>query len=146
MIKRILVPVDGSANAGRAVDMAIALAQSCGASVQLLHVIRNLALPKEILAMIARGEVTESRIELLQDSAEIILDRAREKLQAAGVADVTAKYLIGDPADTIAAYAAEQGSDLIVIGAQGLESSGPMLGGVARKLANSATVSCLIVR
>jgi nucleotide-binding universal stress UspA family protein len=45
-----------------------------------------------------------------------------------------------------AAPAAEQGSDLILVGAQGLESSGPMLGGVARKLANSATVSCLIVR
>jgi nucleotide-binding universal stress UspA family protein len=146
MIKRILVPVDGSANATRAVEMASALARSCGAAVELLHVIRNLSLPKEILAMIARGEVTESRMELLQDSAEIILDRAREKLEAAGVAEVTAQYLIGDPADTIAAYAAAQGSDLIVIGAQGLESSGPMLGGVARKLANSATVSCLIVR
>jgi len=146
MIKRILVPVDGSANAGRAVDMAVALSQSCGAAVQLLHVIRNLSLPKEIMAMISRGEVTESRMELLQDSAEIILDRAREKLLEAGVTDVTAQYLIGDPAATIAAYAEKNGSNLIVLGAQGLETEGPMLGGVARKLANSATVSCLIVR
>ena len=81
MFKRLLVPVDGSKYSRRAVAMAIELATSCGGIVYLLHVIRNLSLPQEILDMIATGEVTESRMEILEDSAQIILSSAREQLE-----------------------------------------------------------------
>ena len=145
MFKKILVGVDGSAHANRAVDVAVDMARRYHASVLLLHVIRNLSLPREILEMIARGEVTESRMELLQDSAEIILENAREKFTQGGVTEVETEYRIGSPAKTIVEYAQEKGADLIIIGQRGVSSEVELLGGVARKLVNIAPLSCLIV-
>lgn len=144
MFERILVPVDGSKHAKRATDMAVELANCHGSSVFLLHAIPDLALPKEILEMIAAGEVTQSRTEILQDSAEIILDNAREKFTQAGVTDVRSEYIMGDPASKILEYAKEKSVDLIVIGHRGLGPHSGLLGGVARKLVNMTGVSILI--
>jgi len=144
MFERILVPVDGSQHARYAVEMAIDLAKCHGSSVYLLHVIRDLSLPKEILAMIKAGEVTQSRTEILQDSAEIILENATAKFIEAGVTDVESDYVLGDPASKILAHAGEKDVRLIVIGHRGLGPTEGLLGGVARKLVNRTTISVLI--
>lgn len=145
MFRKLLVPVDGSAHANRAVDMAIELAKCHGASALLLHVIRDLSLPKEILEMIAAGEVTAPRTQILQDSADIILDRAKERFEKAGLSEVKGEFLMGDPASTILAYAEQNGVDLIVVGQRGLGPYEGLLGGVARRLINMTRISCLIV-
>lgn len=145
MYKRILVPVDGSQYSKHAVVAAADLAKCYQASVFLLHAIRNMSLPKEILEMIAAGEVTQSRMEILQDSAEIILDNAKEQLNAAGITNVQSKYVIGNPTTTIVEYAAQNGIDLIVIGQRGLGPHGGLLGSVTRNLLNLTEISCLVV-
>ena len=145
MFERILVPVDGSPHAKRAVDAAVELAKRHGSSVFLLHVIRDLSLPKEILQMIAAGEVTASRVEILQDSAEIFLDNAREKFTEADLSDVEGDYIMGDPASKILEYAERNAIDLIVIGHRGLGPQGGLLGSVTRKLLNLTEISCLVV-
>jgi len=145
MFKKILVAVDGSSHSKRAIDAAIDLVKRYQASVLLLHVIRDFSLPKELLEMISAGEVTASRKEILEDSAEIILGDAREKFQEAGLSDITSDFLVGDPATTIADYADQNGANLIVIGHRGLGTRGTMLGSVARNLTNISTVSCLVV-
>jgi len=145
MFKRILVPVDGSRYASRAVDAAADLAKHQEASIFLLHVIRNMSLPGEILEMIRAGEVTASRMEILEDSAGIILDNAQEKLDQAGLVGAKRAYLVGDPASTIANYAEENGIDLIVLGHRGLNPGGDLLGSVARKLLNTTDLPCLVV-
>lgn len=144
MFERILVPVDGSQLAGRAVDVAAVLAECHGSSVHLLHVIRDLSLPKELLEMISAGEITASRMQILQDSADIILGDAREKFARAGVSDVHTEWRLGDPSSRILEYAAEKKIDLIVIGHRGLGPHDGLLGGVARKIVNRTTVNCLI--
>ena len=144
MFEKILVPLDGSKHARCAVETAIELARCHGSSILLLHVIRNMALPQEILSMIKAGEVTESRMEILEDSAEIILGNAREKFEEAGITDVTAEYVLGDPASKILEYAQQHEVDLLVIGHRGLGPSDGLLGGVARKIVNRTQVSCLI--
>jgi len=145
MFKKILVPVDGSRHARHAVEAAIDVVKRYESSVFLLHAIRNLSLPKEILEMIAAGEVNESRIEILQDSAEIILDSAKELLNNAGISDVQTEYVIGNPALKIAEYAEQNGIDLIVLGRRGLGPQGGLLGSVARKLLNLTETACLVV-
>jgi nucleotide-binding universal stress UspA family protein len=145
MFDKLLVPVDGSAHANRAVNAAVELATCHGSSVFLLHVIRDLSLPKEILQMMAAGEVTASRMQILQDSAEIILGNARAKFEQAGVTAVNTECLMGDPVSKILDYANDNGVDLIVLGHHGLGPYEGMLGGVARKLVNMTPVSCLIV-
>ena len=144
MFNQILVPVDGSKHARHAVKAAIELAKAHGSTVYLLHVIRDLALPKEILEMIQAGEVTESRLEILQDSAEIILDTAREQFAQAGLTDVQSEYVMGDPATRILEYGRQKGVDLIVIGHRGLGPGKGLLGSVARKLVNITDISVLI--
>jgi nucleotide-binding universal stress UspA family protein len=94
--------------------------------------------------MIQAGEVTASRMEILQDSAQIILDNARKKFGEAGLTDVQGEYVMGDPASKILEYGEAQGVDLIVIGHRGLGPGGGLLGGVARKLVNITSISCLI--
>jgi nucleotide-binding universal stress UspA family protein len=144
MFERILVPVDGSEYATRAVGVAAELAKHHGSSVFLLHVIRDLALPKEIMAMIEAGEVTASRMQILQDSADIILTNAKEEFERAGISRITRECLLGDPPSKILEYAEENGIDLIVLGHRGLGPTRGFLGGVARKLVNVTTISVLI--
>ena len=144
MFEKILVPVDGSKHARRAVETAVELSKCHGSSVFLLHVIRDLSLPEELLAMVRTGEVNESRMEILQNSAEIILDNARRKFEEAGIAGVQSDYIMGDPASKILEYAGQNGVDLIVIGYRGLGPTPSLLGGVARKLVNMTDISVLV--
>lgn len=90
--------------------------------------------------MISSGEITASRMQILQDSANIILDQARREFEAAGVGEVRSECLVGDPASTILDYAEEHEIGLIVLGQRGLNPRGGMLGGVARKLVNMTTI------
>jgi len=145
MFKTILVPVDGSPSSKRAVDVAADLAACHQSSVILLHVIPDLPLPKEILEMIAAGEVTESRSEILKTSAEIILRDAQERFAKAGLSDVRGEFIMGDPARKILEYAVNNTVDLIVLGHRGLDTQSNMLGSVSRKLVNMTDKSCLVV-
>jgi nucleotide-binding universal stress UspA family protein len=108
-------------------------------------VILDEPLPKELLKMIVKGEITESRVEILRDSAEIILQDAQEKLHQAGVTEDKCEYIMGDPASKILEYAENIGADLIVIGHRGLGTQVNFLGSVTRKLVNITRVACLIV-
>jgi nucleotide-binding universal stress UspA family protein len=94
--------------------------------------------------MMAAGEITASRRQILEDSAEIILDNAREKFESAGVEDVRGEFVIGDPASKILEYAGQNGADLIVLGHRGLGPHEGLLGGVARKIVNMTRTSVLI--
>jgi nucleotide-binding universal stress UspA family protein len=145
MFTKILVPVDGSRYATHAVETAGDVVGRYHASVHLLHVIRDMSLPQEIMDMIAAGEVTASRREILEDSAEIILENARARLDSAGISDIQSEYVTGDPATEIAGYAARNGVDLIVIGHRGLGPEGGLLGSVTRKLLNESEVACLVI-
>jgi nucleotide-binding universal stress UspA family protein len=144
MFDKILVPVDGSKLGKCAVEMAVELARCHGSAVFLLHVIRDLSLPEELMSMIRTGEVNQSRMEIPADSAEIILENARQRFEEAGIAEIKAEYILGDPATKILEYAAENGVDLIVMGHRGLGPTAGLLGGVARKLVNMTPVSVLI--
>ncbi|HNS50533.1 MAG TPA: universal stress protein [Anaerolineae bacterium] len=145
MFERLLVPVDGSQHAKKALKVAADVAQCHSSSVCLVHVVRDLSLPKEILDMISSGEITASRMQILQDSATIILDQAQRELDAAGITEVRRECLLGDPATSIVEYAEEHEVDLIVLGRRGLDPRGAMLGSVARKLVNMTTLPCLVI-
>ena len=145
MFEKLLIPVDGSAHSKRAVEVAVELAQCHQSAVHLVHVIRDLPLPKEIMDMISSGEITASRMQILQDSADIILNRARSQFETGGITSVQTSCLLGDPASMILAYAEEREVNLIVLGHRGLEGREGLLGGVARKVVNMSRISCLIV-
>lgn len=101
-IKRILVPVDFSDGSARVLEFGRMLADACGASLHLLHVIGYPLMNTQPL-----GEAHHDALRRLDS----LLDRAdREARQA------TTSCEVGTPANAIVAYAGEHAIDLIVMG------------------------------
>lgn len=138
--------MDGSAPSKRAVELAGELAGRLGAALSILHVVRDVALPPELQEMVKIHQITESRLEILQDSGRIILEVAKQQDEMRGARHVRTKLREGDPAKTIIDYAVEQGVDLIVMGTRGLsQMKGVLMGSVSQKVSALGGISCLTV-
>ena len=147
MIQTILVATDASTASNKAIDMAAELASKYGASLHLLHVIRQMQLPAELRNMAEVEKLIGSRSEVMSFVAKKILIDADARAKSFGVTDVHTESVEGEPAMTIIDRAGAHGADLIVMGTRGLGTvKSMMLGSVSRKVSNLAGVSCLIVR
>ena len=140
---KILIPVDGSANADHAVDYVITHASELkeAPEIFLLNVQWKLALGN-VKLFIDQETVKDYYREQGLDA----LSQAREKLYSA---KITYSYHIsvGSPADTIVRYSEEQKIDQIVMSAPGQESiTSFLLGSVASKVVQLATIPVLIVK
>jgi nucleotide-binding universal stress UspA family protein len=142
-LKTVLCPVDFSPAALQAVGFAVDLARRAGASVTFLRVIEWLAEqePREL----AHFNVPEFRGHLMQDAQEqldaLIAQQAR--VEQGGEARVVA----GRAYREILRIAAEDGADLIVMGAQG--RGGPALtplGSTTQHVVRAASCPVLTVR
>lgn len=140
-MKRILVPVDGSGNALRALRHAIGRAKESQAEVHVLHVeppphyqeARVYAL-REDIARIHQ----EARQRLLQDAVD--------ELQQAGVAHA-AHLAEGEVASAIAQFAESQQVDEIVMGTRGMSAFGQMLlGSVASRVVHFVKMPVTLVK
>jgi len=141
MTKKILVPVDGSEQARKAIDFAANLARQDNAVMHLLHVYKLPIVPEGM------GEyVISDRIEL-QALGNQILAAAQDEARRKGVQDIEAALMEGDPAEGIIAYAKDHDVDMIVMGSRGLGSfKGLLLGSVSNKVSHRADRTCVIVR
>ena len=147
MIHTILVATDASPASNNAIDMAADLAARYGASLHLLHVMRQMQLPAELRNMAEVEKLIGSRSEVMGFVAKKILVDAEARAKAAGAGDVHVESVEGEPATTIIDRAAAHGADLIVMGTRGLGTvRSVMLGSVSRKVSNLSGVNCLIVR
>jgi universal stress protein A len=137
--KLMLVPVDFSANAERALDYACELAAKLGATVRLVHAFAS---PPSGL-----------RVALTEDTLENLVKEHREALgRLAEARRGTASFgepivEVGDPRDAIVATAEKLGADLIVMGTQGRRGlSRVMMGSVAEDVIRQAACPVLAVR
>ncbi len=140
---KILVPVDGSANALRALDHAIENATTLKVPPQLLLL--------NVQWSVAAGNVKlfinqETINDYYREQGMAALQAARAMLDAAGL-PYQYHISIGTPADAIAQYAQEQAVNLIVMGRQGqggLQSL--LLGSVVSKVLHLAECPVLLVK
>ncbi len=148
MIKKILVPVDGSEHANKAIEMAANLASQDDAVVHLLHVVTLTKIPDEINEFIKAEGIRESPYFVaLQAMGSQIVEAAYKEAKRKGAENVQTSVLEGDPAETIINYAKEGDFDMIVIGSRGLGNfKGLMLGSVSSKVCHSADQTCVTVR
>ena len=147
MIQAILVATDASPASNKAIDIAADLAAKYGASLHLLHVIRQMQLPVELRNMAEVEKLIGSRSEVMKFVAEKILIDAEARARSAGADSVHVESIEGEPATTIIDRANAHGADLIVMGTRGLGTvRSVMLGSVSRKVSNLSGISCLIVR
>lgn len=152
MIRRILVPIDGSECADKALDYALYLADKCDASVEIFTAVSIVHIPILKPAAVAVKAVTPSLFESLfkevRDHNEQMLSEAIEKARKAKPGlDITKNLAEGRPADRIVERAEEGGFDLIVMGSRGLGGVKEFfLGSVANRVASEAPCPVLLVR
>lgn len=150
MFKHILVPVDGSEHAKRAVEVASDLAKQTGAKLTLLHVLTHVGgynVPNELqsYAKIEHIRVTEK--ELIESVGQEVLATAMQLAHDNGASGCKTQLENGDPASQIATAARDGDADLIVMGRRGLgDLGGLLLGSVSHKVAQAVDCSCLTVK
>lgn len=145
MAKKILVPVDGSDHAFKALDLASDLAAKEGATVLLLYVIASRQLPASIRHF-AEVEHIEGPPEWIYEKlvAKNIVQTALERAQELGLTKIETLLREGDPAKVIADVANTQGIDMVVMGTRGLSDvRGVFLGSVAHKV--NHMVPCTVI-
>jgi nucleotide-binding universal stress UspA family protein/mono/diheme cytochrome c family protein len=141
-LKRILVPLDFSANSRRALDYAHAMARTFDASLHLVHVCEVPSLLTGTMDAYAIAYADWSQ--RFGEVAETQLIR-----ESAGITDVkvTTEVLFGTPAPAICEAAEINQSDLIVMGTHGHGAVMHMvMGNVAERVVRAAPCPVLTVR
>jgi nucleotide-binding universal stress UspA family protein len=142
-MRRILVAIDGSDTALRALDFAVAQASHVPAAE--LHVLTVQPTLSNYTA--AEIYVTAERIrQVAIERANSILQVAAARLKSAGCS-FDLEQLEGEPAEMIARRAAELGCESITMGTHGLSSFGILfMGSVAQRVVHHTTVPVTLVK
>lgn len=147
MSRKILVPVDGSEESYRAIEIAADLAQNDD-DILLFTVVGRGDLP-EAVKQYVRVEHIEGPPEWYYEQmvAAGVLDAARNHAREAGVKRMDAYVRSGDPARSIIEAAAENGASMIVMGNRGLGSvKGLAFGSVSQKVNHGAKCPVVTVK
>jgi nucleotide-binding universal stress UspA family protein len=145
VFRSIVVGIDGSETAGKAVDAAVELAKLSGATLELVSAYEPVSIqrprdegrhvPPDLQWMINR-----------RADVDATLHQAAERARAAGVAAQTYARE-GDPADAILDVAEELGAGLIVVGNKGRTGARRfLLGSVPNRVSHHAPCAVMIIR
>ena len=148
MTKKLLVPVDGSDHAFKALDFASELAAKDGSSLCLLYVVTKRELPESVRHF-AESEHIEGPPESIYEKvvAQNILQAALERVRDKRLTAVEAIERDGDPAKIIAEVANTQRFDVVVMGTRGLSDiRGLIMGSVAHKVNHLAKCTVITVK
>jgi nucleotide-binding universal stress UspA family protein len=140
----VLLATDGSAGAGKALGHLLELRSKLrdpdSMQLHLLNVQRPVS--GDVSSFVAARSLGDYH----RERSEKALQPARDVLKAAGLG-FSEHREVGDPGPTIAAVAATQGCDLIVVGANGGRShTAGLLGSVAASTLERASMPVLVVR
>lgn len=138
--KKILVPLDGSKNSIRGLDMAIHIARQSQGTISALTI-------KAVPGIYALHPLGFLGINA-GDEAKKIMESAKTRAAKKGI-QLTAKSLAGDPGYDIARFAnnAKNKIDLVVIGARGRSSAKEMfLGSTSNYVLHKSKKPVLIVK
>ncbi|MDT8878696.1 universal stress protein [Halomonas saccharevitans] len=146
MFHSILVPIDGSEHAKKALSVACQLALQKETALILLHIPEKLA--HETLLVWGIGAVDlKASEEELEAAGRKVMDRAEQAARDAGVSHVETMITQGDPTRTILDEARRRDVDAIVMGSRGLgDLKGLVIGSVSHKVGHAADCSVITVR
>ena len=147
MFKRILVPIDGSEQSGRAIDAAVELAEKFDGAILIVCVFRHHSPLEASLSMVRGPGKLDTPDEALKAYAKDLVKQAKDRAIAAGAAKVEAFAKRGHPARTIVAFADDHGADTIVMGTRGVgDVGGLLMGSVSHKVTSMAKVTVVLVK
>ncbi|MEW6697971.1 MAG: universal stress protein [Bacillota bacterium] len=140
MYKKILVPLDGSDRANKALSHAVELAGKLDAKITLMHVVPSL--PPTVLNQLGQGQQAIID-ELIKDGKNMLKQYA---LFIDAPIDVDTFTVMGQAADEILEKARAGKYELIVIGSRGLgEIKGYIMGSVSSRVSRYSSCPVLIV-
>jgi len=175
MFQKILCSIDGSDHAGKALDLAIDMANKYQAELHIMHVLHRTeniddlqhfaeveGLTKPVNTEIQRLKSMDYRVDmatgaafkdsgisprLLVELGQHILDGARGKAERSGVENVEIRIEDGDPAERILSCIDRENIDCVILGSRGLNDlKGMFLGSVSHKVTNRAPCTCIAVK
>lgn len=141
-MRHIMVAIDGSSGADRAIDTAIEIVKAVGGTLSIVTISGNLSADEiKRLVRVDRdiGDVLESLCVEILKSAE---DRARHN----GISDVKIRTGWGDPAEAIINLVKSEAVDMVVLGRRGRgQLMGLLLGSVSQKVVSLAPCIVAVV-
>lgn len=139
-VKNILVPLDGSANSFRGLDMAVSIAKPTGASITIVHAMYEPSRSEFRHA----GSISKAQ----KDDIEKIVQRAEKTLESNGIPFKT-KVVYGNTGYNILklAHSKAEKIDMIIIGSRGRGSIKEMFfGSTSNYVIHSSKIPVLIVK
>ncbi|MCA1769037.1 MAG: universal stress protein [Halomonas sp.] len=149
MFKTILVPIDGSNHAEKALSVAAQLARASSATLHLMTVAE---FPPDNIGLFTGGtpepfsEVEREKLaEGMKQEAHKIIEKALAAVDLDGV-EVKEVMRQGRPADLINKEAERLGADVIVMGSRGIsDMRGMVFGSVSHKISHIADCTVITV-
>ena len=137
--KTIVVPTDGSENAKRALEHALAVADRNHAELIIVHVANIVsAISNFDQTPISGGYVSEQIAEDMEETGKEILN---------DVVKVKSVFEVGSPGPALLAVAKKYNADLIVMGSRGLGPlKGLFMGSVSSYVTSHSTCPVLIIK
>ena len=148
MVKKILIPFDGSEYSKKAILFAADVAQQNNSELFLVHVVKDKDIPPEILEYVKsekiNGGIGKVSAKLISEG---IMKAAQKQIQEMGLKIAKSMVFRGDPAEEIIQFAKNNDIDMIVIGSRGLgQIKGLLLGSVSSKVCHLAECTCVTVK
>jgi nucleotide-binding universal stress UspA family protein len=150
-MNKILVAIDGSDHAWKALDLATDIAKQREAQLIVLHVVPFEPLPDALrqFAQVEHIPIEEERARYHSSLSlgDALTQRAAANARDKGLTAVKTRTAEGQPASLILEVAAEEEVDMIVLGSRGLSDPKALfLGSISHKVANLAECTCVTVK
>jgi nucleotide-binding universal stress UspA family protein len=167
MFKSIVVAFDGSAHAGKALEIGATLAVQEQAPLGIVYVVdaSHMEISPEIRRM---GEIehtiepmprmavnlvstmTQASVDAenaMVQYADFLVEQARQSAMEHGATEVESRAVTGNPAEEVVAFARDRKADLIICGSRGFgRVKSLLLGSTSHKITQLAECSCLTVK
>ena len=151
MTRKILVAIDGSEHAWKALDLASDIARLQGAQLIVVHVVRHEPMSEALRAFAEAEDIPVEEEAARYRQALKLGDRltrsAEARARGHGLTAVVGRTVEGKPADQILALARSEGVDMVFMGSRGLgDARALFLGSVSHRVANQAECTCVTVK
>ena len=147
-MKKILVAIDGSDHAKKAIELASDLAVTHDAALSLVHVVREEEPPEGAIEFIREERIEGPPEQVYMEMAgRDIIENSKKVAETKGVKNIHSTVLAGDPVEKITEFAEKSDVDAIFLGNRGLGGlRGLMLGSVSSRVCHQTDRTCVKVR
>lgn len=145
--KNLLVAVDGSDHAMKALELAIQLEDKFDSNLHILSVYRHYGMFESSHSLVRPRQELAGPDEALRQIAKEIVDMAGKRAEELGATGIKKVVKRGKAARTILEYSKDKAIDCIVMGKRGIgDGGGGLLGSTSNRVATLAHCTCITVK